>query len=118
MTNEIQYTIEWAIKPGGEAKFNELAKTAISNVKNNEPGMKGYQWYYNKDKTKCYTSEWHTDEASMVAHFANVEDVLPQLLECSDITRFEVFGTPGKEATEKLEDMGAQIFAYHDGFTR
>ena len=107
MTNEFQYTIEWTIKPGKLDAFKELANTAISLVEEKEPEMKGYQWYFNDDESKCYTAEWQSSSESFLAHLQNVSEVLPALLECSDITRFEV-----------LSSLGAQVFGYFNGFTR
>ena len=118
MTNEFQYTIEWTIKPGQIDAFKELANTAIKQVQDNEPLMKGYQWYFNDDESKCYTAEWQSNSDSFLVHLQNVSEVLPALLGCSDISRFEVFGNPSNEAVEVLSGLGAQIFGYFNGFTR
>ena len=118
MTNEIQYTLEWTIKPGGLEAFKELSQKAIKLVQDNEPGMKGYQWYFNDDETKCYTAEWQTSSESLLGHLQNVGEVLPELLGYSDITRFEVFGNPNPAALEAVKGLGAVVFGYYDGFTR
>ena len=118
MTNEIQYTLEWTIKPGGLDSFKELARNATQMVRDNEPDMKGYQWYFNHDESKCYTAEWQTSSESLLAHLQNVGEVLPQLLQHSDITRFEVFGNPNPQALEAVQGLGAVVHSYFDGFTR
>ena len=118
MTNEIQYTIEWAIKSGGLDSFKELASKAIKIVEENEPEMKGYQWYFNADETTCYTAEWQSSSESLLTHLGNVSEVLPELLKYSDITRFEVFGNPNPQALEAVNGLGAKVFGYFDGFTR
>jgi quinol monooxygenase YgiN len=118
MTEEIQYTVEWTIKPGGLESFKELANKAIDLVHDNEPGMKGYQWYFNDDESKCYTAEWQSSSESLLAHLQNVGDVLPELLAFSDITRFEVFGNPNQQALEAVKGLGANVFGYYNGFTR
>ena len=118
MTNEIQYTIEWTIKPDQLDAFKELAKKVISMVQDNEPDMKGYQWYFNSDESKCYTSEWVADSEAILAHIGNVGEELPKLLAHCDITRFEVFGNINQQAREALEGLGAVTFGYFDGFTR
>ena len=118
MTSEIQYTLEWTIKPGGHKAFKEIANKAIKLVRDNEPGMKGYQWYFNNDESKCYTAEWQLSSESLLAHLQNVGDVLPELLGHSDITRFEVFGNPNSQALEALKGLGARVFKYFNGFTR
>ncbi len=118
MTNEIQYTLEWTIKPGKLDAFKELANNAVAMVRDNEPDMKGYQWYFNDDESKCYTAEWQSSSESLMTHLQNVTDVLPELLGCSDITRFEVFGNPNPQALEAVKGLGAEVFGYFNGFTR
>ena len=118
MSNEIQYVVTWAIKPGGLDAFKELANEAINLVRDNEPEMKGYQWYFNDDETTCYTAEWHTSSESMLAHLQNVGDVLAKILAYSDISKFDVFGNPNAQATEAVKGLGAQVYGYYDGFTR
>lgn len=118
MTNEIQYTVEWTLKPGKLDSFKQLANQAVKLVKENEPLMKGYQWYFNQDETICYTAEWQSSSESLLAHLQNVGELLPKLLEYSDITRFEVFGNPNEEALKAINGLGAKVFKYYGGFTR
>jgi len=118
MTNEIQYVLEWAIKPGGLEAFKELANNAIKLVQDNEPDIKGYQWYFNDDESKCFTAEWHLSSESMLTHLQNVGDILPKLLAHSDILRFEVYGNPNAQALAAVKGLGAEVFGYFNGFTR
>ena len=119
MTNEIQYTLEqWTIKPGALEAFKELAKKVIRLVNDNEPEMKGYQWYFNDDESKCYTAEWQKSSESLLSHLQNVGEISPQLLGHADITRFEVFGNPNQQATEAVKGLGAVVHGYYDRFTR
>jgi len=118
MTNEIQYTVEWTIKPGGLKIFKDIANKAIKLVQDSEPGMKGYQWYFNNDESKCYTAEWQLSSESLLTHLQNVGSILPELLEHSDITRFEVFGNLNSKASEAVKGLGAKVFGYFNGFTR
>ncbi len=118
MSDEIQYTVEWAIKPGSLAAFKEMAESITKMVEENEPQMKGYQWYFNADGTKGYTLEWHTSSDSLLAHLQNVGDVLPNLMAHCDLSRFDVFGNPSQEAKNALNTLGAKYFNYYAGFTR
>ena len=118
MTEEIQYTLELTIKPGGLDPFKELVNKITNMVRDNEPDIKGYQWYFNDDETKCYIAEWHTNSESLLAHLQNVGEVLPELLGHCDITRFEVFGNPNAQPLEAVSGLGAEVFGYFIGFTR
>jgi hypothetical protein len=48
----------------------------------------------------------------MVAHLKGrvVTKLVPQLLESSQLTRFEVYGDPGKEGAAILATLGAEVF--------
>jgi|AntAceMinimDraft_12_1070368.scaffolds.fasta_scaffold09276_5 quinol monooxygenase YgiN len=118
MSNQVQYLIEWTIKPGGLDAFKEMAANFAAGTEANEPLTKGYQWYFNDDESVCYTSEWHTDSDSLMTHLGNVGDTLPGLLAHCDITRFEVFGNASPAATEALKGLGAVFFKFHVGFAR
>ncbi len=118
MTDEIQYTVEWEIKPGSLEAFKEMAESISKLVMENEPQMKGYQWYFNEDTTKGYTVERHTNSNSILAHLQNVGDVLPKLLEHCALSRFEVYGNPSAEAKAALDTLGAVYFGYYTGFSR
>lgn len=118
MTTEIQYTVEWTINSGQLAEFKEIAKNVTSLVRNNEPEMKSYEWFFNEDETKCYTIEHQTSSDSLMAHLRNVADVLPEVLKYSKLTRFEVFGSLNEEATAAVKSLGAVIHSNFVGFTR
>lgn len=117
MSKEIQYTLEWGIKPNNLDDFKNLARKATELVKENEPDMKGYQWYFNEDETKCYTAEWHSSSESLLEHLQNVSEILPKLLNHSEITRFEVFGNLNSQALEAVKGLGAKVFGFFDGYT-
>ena len=118
MSNEIQYLIEWTIKPGGHDSFKSMANNFSAEVEANEPDMRGYQWYFNADESKAYTSESFKDSDAVMTHLGNVSDALPGLLEHCDISRFEVFGNPSDAVKEALGGFGAVFNSYYAGFVR
>ena len=118
MTQAINYTLEFTIKPGELENFAAVSKEITSTVNASEPGMNAYQWYYNDDKSKSYITEWHTDSDSIMTHLQNIGGMLPKLLERCEITLFEVFGNPTDAVEEALSGLGAQFFSYDHGFIR
>jgi quinol monooxygenase YgiN len=118
MTQAINYTVEFSIKPGQQDGFAAVSKECTEAVNANEPGMNAYQWYYNDDKSKCYVTEWHANSDSIMVHLQNVGEIPPKLFEFSEISRFEVFGNPGDTAREALAGLGARFFSYDHGFIR
>ena len=118
MSEQIKYTVEWTINSGKLNEFKQIAQTAINSTKSNEPDMLGYQWYFNGDQSKCYLLERVSDSQALLAHFENVGQILPQLAEFAEITRFEIYGNLTEEAEKAIAPLGAKTFDYYDGFVR
>lgn len=114
----IQYTIEWTLKPGGMEAFKKLGQGAIDAVRENEQGMKGYQWYFNEDSSKCYLSEWFADSGALLQHLANVGPTLPEFFEHSEITAFQVLGDLSPEARKAVAELNAEVHGFWAGFVR
>jgi quinol monooxygenase YgiN len=114
----IQYTIEWTLKPGGADAFKQLAQSAIDAVRENEPGMKGYQWYFNEDGTKSYLSEWFDNSGALLEHLGNVGPILPQFFDVSEITAFQVLGDLSPEARKAVAELNAEVHGFWSGFVR
>jgi len=119
MSNEtIFYTVEFNINDGKLEEFSTLAKECIGLVRDKEPEMKSYEWFFNAEKTACFVNEYHTSSASMLAHLENVGPTLGKLLEISRLARLDVYGNPNETATAALKKLNANINNHFDGFTR
>lgn len=118
--NEVQWIVEFTIKADKLDTFKKIVEEITRIVRQNEPGAKSYQWYFNDDETKCIITEWYSDPEAALAHLngEGARKLLPKLLEVSEITRLEIYGDPGKEAQKRLEELGAQTFHFFTGFTR
>lgn len=116
----IGYTVEFTIKPGRLDDFKKMADWFIERTEADEPGTKRYEWFMSADDTKCYLHEGFDDSKGLVAHAGgpNVQGHIGELLETCDITRFEAFGIPDKEATAVLEGFGAVTHRPLGGFVR
>lgn len=116
----INYVVELTIKSGQLDAFKKVADGFIQRSRDDEPGTKTYQLYMAADDSKCYIHEGFDDSAGLVAHAAgpSVQGHIGELLEVSDITRFEAFGNPTKEAQEVLDGFGAVVHTHHAGFSR
>ncbi len=120
MADLLHYTIEFTMKPGGGDAFKMTAGEIIELVKAREPGTLNYWWYVSPDETRVILYEKFEDSAALVAHAAGqtVQERLPELLDSSDITRFEVFGEPDAAAAEVLAGFGAVTLMPAMGFSR
>lgn len=116
----VQWIVEFTIKEDKLDTFKNLVQEITRIVKQNEPGAKSYQWYFNDDETKCIITEWYVGQEAALAHLngEGARKLLPKLLEVSEITRLEIYGDLGEEARKRLEELGGQTFHFFTGFTR
>jgi quinol monooxygenase YgiN len=122
--DQIQYVVEFAIKPGRLDEFKRVAREVIDRVHAEEPGTRSYQWYLSANATRCHVHQWYADSAAFVAHAGGdvLADLLPKLLEVSTMSEITFFGDPSPEATRVLDRLArvttvskSEWFA---GFTR
>ena len=116
--NQVQYTAEWAIHEGELERFKEIAKSGTALVEANEPEMLAFHWYFNEDESQAYLVEWYANADAIPHHMQNVGESLGQLLEISELSRFEVFGDLTDGANETLAPLQPDVFSHMDGFTR
>lgn len=116
----INYVVEFTVKPGKLDDFKKMADWFIERSRADEPGTKTYQWYLTADGSMGYLHAGYDDSAGLVAHAGgpNVQGRIGDLLETADITRFEAFGNPNKEAQAVLDGFGAVVHGHYDGFSR
>jgi quinol monooxygenase YgiN len=105
-----------------EGKFDAFQKIGreMTAITKSESGALGYEWYLSGDHSRCRLVETYADEAAVMAHLSGkaVREFVPKLLETAALNGFEVYGDPGKQATEILRKFGAQFFQHADGIGR
>jgi len=114
MTDQtVQYTVHFSIPEGKLAEFERTAQAMCVRCQD-EPGTLAYSWFLSDDRRKCRLIELYADATAAVAHLTRpvVRDLVPQLLKSANVTRFEVNGDPGPEATTMLRGFGAEIFEH------
>ncbi len=117
MSDQIQYAVQWKIHDGKLEEFKALAAEAAALVEQNEPDMRGYNWYLNSDQTGCTLIEQYPNTEHILVHLANVGATLGKLLEVSDIA-IDVYGTISDEARAALDPLGAVYHGHLMGFSR
>lgn len=117
MSAPIQYVVEWHINPDGIEQFKELAAEATRLVQENELSMVGYHWYFSDDETRCTLLEWYPDADHIVAHRANLAEVLPRMLEVATI-ELRVFGGLDATAQTALAGRGVEYRRHFVGLDR
>ena len=119
--NQIHFFVECTISEGNLDSFKDLAEEIITLIQDNEPNTKTYQWYLDREGTKCIIHEVYADSDVMRAHgrVKEFRKMLSQLVKIAPITRFYVLGDLTEEAKKVMTGLsGDNIYSSFAGFTR
>lgn len=117
--SKVWFVVSLAINPGQFEAFDRLSRQMSAETAR-ERGTQAYTWCLSDDRSQCKLVEEYVDGAAVVAHIAGpvVQQLLPQLLQVSAISNFEVYGSPGPEGAAMLAAVGAKLFGFYQGFSR
>ena len=118
--NLIHFKAEFIINEGKKEQYEQLIQEMSRMVEANEPDTITYEFYLNKDETKCIVHETYANSEAALAHNngAASQTMLPKIFELSKINRFEVYGNPSEELQNFLVSFGAQTYDLIAGFSR
>jgi quinol monooxygenase YgiN len=119
--NQIQFRAEFTIHEGKIEEYKKLVQDMSRVVEANEPDTINYQFYLNRDETKCIVYETYADSEAVFAHINGVasKTILPKIFNVSNISRFEVYGNPSEELQKVLTSSSSpQTYNLFAGFTR
>ena len=108
---------EFTIESGKIGEFKKIAQELIDVVEEKEPKTLRYQWYFNKDQSKCYLVEEYPNAAAVRVHVLHLGLQVRKILQVSKVTKFTVLGKlilPRRA----LAAAGAQNFRYWKGPSR
>ena len=119
INHTVRFAVDLTINEGKLDEFQEIARTMIA-VTHKEPGALSYDWCFSSDGTRCRILETYADANAVLAHLAGpaVQEFVPKMLAVSSLSRFEVYGYPGPEASPMLAGFGAEIFELWQGLSR
>ena len=111
---QIQLHALFKIKEGKLEEFKKLIPQFIATVKEKDPGTIAYDWFLNEEKMECKVLETYEDSNAVLAHAANVGELLMKSMEFSALSA-EIFGNPSAELSKALEGFGPKVYPYHSG---
>ena len=111
---EIKANALFKINEGKLEEFKRLIPLFISAVKEKDPGTLNYDWFLNEEKMECMVLEAYADSDAVLAHVANVGELLQKSLEIAEIT-LHVYGNPSDELIKATTGVGAKIYPYYSG---
>jgi quinol monooxygenase YgiN len=106
----VRLTVDLTVNEGQLDEFKNIAQIMIERTRS-EPGTLGYEWFLSSDNKKCRLLETYANAEAVLAHFTGpvVQEMVPKLAAVCSVDGFEVYGDPGKEATELIAGFGAEI---------
>ena len=117
MSTHIYWILEVAIKPGKLADFRAVANDLIAVTKS-EPGTLAYEWNLSHGDGVCHIYERYQDSEAMIKHVQSFGNFAARFMEACRPLRFDVYGTPSKEAKAALSDLNPTYFNFLGGFHR
>jgi quinol monooxygenase YgiN len=103
------------ITPENRRRFEEVAARMVELTRQ-ETGMLRYEYYLDATGTTCVVREEFVDSDAILAHIANVSEVVPELVELGGGISAQVFGTMNDETAKAMSAFGAVVYSYLDGF--
>lgn len=118
--NQIHFRAEFIIDEAKIEGYKKLILEMSRMVEANEPSTTNYEFYLNKDETKCIVHETYANSEAALAHNNSVasQTILPKIFDVAKITRFDVYGNPSEELQKLLARFGAQTYNLFVGFSR
>ncbi|AFU57766.1 putative antibiotic biosynthesis monooxygenase [Candidatus Nitrososphaera gargensis Ga9.2] len=79
--DQIHFRAEFTIEDGKIEEYKELVQDMSRLVKANEPDTIGYQFYLNRDETKCIVHETYANSEAVLAHNTGIasQTILPKI---------------------------------------
>ena len=116
---QLHFRAEFTIEEGKKDEYKKLIQEMSRMVEANEPDTINYQFYLNRDETKCMVHETYANSEAVLAHITGIasQTILPKILSVSRINRFDVYGNPSEKLQKSLARFGAQTYNLFTGFS-
>src|ERR671935_62949 len=110
--NQIHFRAEFTIEEGKIEEYKKLVQDMIRVVEADEPDIINYQFYLNRDETKCIVHETYANSEAVLAHNSGIasQTILPKIFSVAKIRRFDVYGNPSEELQNVLKSSGFNLF--------
>ena len=106
------------IAPGNLAELKELAARALEITKGEATTLQ-YDWFFNDGETKCVVRETYANSDAILAHMANMGDLIGKLAELGGGLEIEAFGDPSPELLEAAAAFEPTVYRFFQGkYTR
>ncbi len=118
--NQIHFRVEFTIDEDKIDEFKKLIQEMARTVQENEPDTITYQFYLNKDNTKCIVHETYANSDAAFTHKNGLasKTILPKIFAIAKINRFDSYGNPSEELQKVPASFGSTFYNLFTGFSR
>jgi quinol monooxygenase YgiN len=102
------------IPPANLAEVKELAARALELTKREATTLQ-YDWFFNDDETTCVVRETYANSDAILAHIANMGDLIGKLADLGGGLEIEVFGDPSPELVEAAAVFEPTVYRFFQG---
>jgi quinol monooxygenase YgiN len=102
------------IAPGNLAEFKEVAARALELTKGEATTLQ-YDWFFSEDETTCVVRETYASSDAVLAHVANMGDLIGKLGELGGGLEIEAFGDPSPELLEAAAVFKPTVYRFFQG---
>jgi quinol monooxygenase YgiN len=95
-------------------EFKQLAAQLLKRTKG-ETGALQYDWFLSADETKCVVRETYENSDAVLAHIANVGELLGKLAELGGGLEIESFGPVSPQLAEAAAALQPTLYAFFQG---
>ena len=114
----VKFTVELVVQRHQLSDFKRIAREMNAIVRKDEPLTLQCQWFFHEGEDKWYLTETFPDSDAFLQHLANVASQLGQLLEITEVSRFEVFGDLSFAAKATIASFGVKYLTLWEGVSR
>ena len=106
------------VVPGKLDELIDLVEELAAHTKETEPGMMGYRWYLNADKTEITVLETYENSAAVLFHGKNYQPFSERLDAVRTRTSLRIMGNLSPELEAAIEAGGVKGHTPFGGFVR
>ena len=96
------------------AAFKEVAARALELTRAEATTLQ-YDWFFSDDETRCVVRETYANSDAVLAHIANVVELIGKLAELGGGLEIEAFGDPSPELLEAAAAFEPTIYRFFQG---
>ena len=114
----VKFVVELTVSNNQLETFKNIAKEMNAIVQRDEPDTLSCKWFYHDGDNKWCLTEKFRDSDAFLKHLNEVSEQMNQILEISEVERFEVFGDLCYSARAAIASFGVKHYTYWSGVVR